>query len=142
MCFVFCRINPYGLVQMAEAIVGHMKNKNEAIEFLNKLREKVKICDEAVWYIQVQQYSLKFLPIFSKFFNIFPLITIIPSTTILVFLGPSRQHLSNQPGQHHRVQEDHRGTAGCAGGGGQRDAGARQVLHAGLPVLPACGQAQ
>lgn len=55
-CFVyisFCRINPYGLVEIVEVIVDHITDKKEAIEFLGKIKDKVKICDEAVWYVQV-----------------------------------------------------------------------------------------
>jgi len=52
------KINPYGLVQMGEVIVDQMSNKTEAITFLEKLKEKVKICDEAVWYVQVLQGNI------------------------------------------------------------------------------------
>lgn len=64
------RINPYGLVQMAEVIVGHMSNKKEAIDFLEKLRDKVKICDEAVWYIQVKYLLLSDMTGFASFKDI------------------------------------------------------------------------
>lgn len=47
------RINPYGLVEIVEVIVEHITDKKEAVEFLNKIKDKVKICDEAVWYVQV-----------------------------------------------------------------------------------------
>lgn len=36
-----------------EVIVEHITDKKEAIEFLTKIKDKVKICDEAVWYVQV-----------------------------------------------------------------------------------------
>jgi len=52
------KINPYGLVQMGEVIVDQMSNKTEAIDFLEKLKEKVKICDEAVWYVKVLQGNI------------------------------------------------------------------------------------
>lgn len=44
---------------MVEVIVAHMSDKKEAIEFLEKIKDKVKICDEAVWYVQVK-YMLIF----------------------------------------------------------------------------------
>lgn len=47
------KINPYGLVQILEVVVDHISDKKEAIEFLDKLKEKVKVCDEAVLYIEV-----------------------------------------------------------------------------------------
>ena len=52
------KINPYGLVQILEVLVDHISDKKEAVEFLEKLKEKVKICDEAIWYIQVLQGNL------------------------------------------------------------------------------------
>lgn len=47
------RINPYGLVEIVNVIVSYIGEKKEAIEFLEKLKEKVKICDEAVWFCRV-----------------------------------------------------------------------------------------
>ncbi|KAL9894572.1 regulatory particle non-ATPase 9 isoform 1-T2 [Glossina fuscipes fuscipes] len=52
------KINPYGLVQILEVVVEHISDKKEAIEFLTKLKDKIKICDEAVWYIQVLQGNI------------------------------------------------------------------------------------
>lgn len=52
------KINPYGLVQIVEVIVEHIADKKEAVEFLGKIKDKVKICDEAVWYVQVLQGDL------------------------------------------------------------------------------------
>ncbi|XP_061392288.1 26S proteasome non-ATPase regulatory subunit 13 [Musca vetustissima] len=52
------KINPYGLVEIVEVIVDHITDKKEAIEFLNKIKDKVKICDEAVWYTQVIQGNI------------------------------------------------------------------------------------
>lgn len=49
------KINPYGLVEMVSVIVSHIADKKEANEFLEKLKEKVKVCDEAVWFIRVLQ---------------------------------------------------------------------------------------
>lgn len=53
-----CRINPYGLIQILEVVVDNISDKKEAIEFLEKMKDKVKICDEAVWYLQVMQGNL------------------------------------------------------------------------------------
>lgn len=47
------RINPYGLVEIVSVIVSFIADKKEAVEFLEKLKEKVKICDEAVWFCRV-----------------------------------------------------------------------------------------
>ncbi|XP_055848251.1 26S proteasome non-ATPase regulatory subunit 13 [Episyrphus balteatus] len=52
------KINPYGLVEMLEVVVEHIADKKEAIAFLEKLKDKVKICDEAIWYIQVLQGNI------------------------------------------------------------------------------------
>lgn len=40
-------------MEICEVITSHISDKNEAIQFLDKLGEKVKICDEAVWYTKV-----------------------------------------------------------------------------------------
>lgn len=56
--FSFPRINPYGLIQILEVVVDNISDKKEAIEFLEKMKDKVKICDEAVWYLQVMQGNL------------------------------------------------------------------------------------
>ncbi|XP_017031753.1 26S proteasome non-ATPase regulatory subunit 13 [Drosophila kikkawai] len=52
------KINPYGLIQILEVVVDNISDKKEAIEFLEKMKDKVKICDEAVWYLQVMQGNL------------------------------------------------------------------------------------
>ncbi|XP_068156207.1 26S proteasome non-ATPase regulatory subunit 13 [Drosophila tropicalis] len=52
------KINPYGLIQILEVVVDNISDKKEAIDFLEKMKEKVKICDEAVWYLQVMQGNL------------------------------------------------------------------------------------
>ncbi|XP_043651897.1 26S proteasome non-ATPase regulatory subunit 13 [Drosophila teissieri] len=52
------KINPYGLIQILEVVVDNIGDKKEAIEFLEKMKDKVKICDEAVWYLQVMQGNL------------------------------------------------------------------------------------
>ncbi|XP_001357827.1 26S proteasome non-ATPase regulatory subunit 13 [Drosophila pseudoobscura] len=52
------KINPYGLIQILEVVVDNISDKAEAIEFLEKIKDKVKICDEAVWYLQVMQGNL------------------------------------------------------------------------------------
>ncbi|EDV94979.1 26S proteasome non-ATPase regulatory subunit 13 [Drosophila grimshawi] len=52
------KINPYGLIQILEVVVDNIADKKEAIDFLEKMKDKVKICDEAVWYLQVMQGNL------------------------------------------------------------------------------------
>ncbi|EDW83288.1 uncharacterized protein Dwil_GK22776 [Drosophila willistoni] len=52
------KINPYGLIQILEVVVDNISDKKEAIDFLEKMKDKVKICDEAVWYLQVMQGNL------------------------------------------------------------------------------------
>ncbi|KAH8278995.1 hypothetical protein KR018_012144 [Drosophila ironensis] len=52
------KINPYGLIQILEVVVDNTGDKKEAIDFLEKMKDKVKICDEAVWYLQVMQGNL------------------------------------------------------------------------------------
>lgn len=49
------RINPYGLVEICAVIIGFSTDKKAAVEFIEKLKEKVKVCDEAVWLCQVLQ---------------------------------------------------------------------------------------
>lgn len=58
LMYCICRINPYGLIQILEVVVDNIGDKKEAIEFLEKMKDKVKICDEAVWYLQVMQGNL------------------------------------------------------------------------------------
>lgn len=52
------KINPYGLIEILEVVVEHISDKNEAVQFLEKLKEKVKVCDEATWYIKVLQGNI------------------------------------------------------------------------------------
>lgn len=49
------KINPYGLVEMLSVVVGFISDKTEAVKFLEKLVEKVKVSDESVWFCRVQQ---------------------------------------------------------------------------------------
>lgn len=51
-------------MEIVEVIVEHITDKKEAIEFLNKIKDKVKICDEAVWYTQVSAATVKVLKYF------------------------------------------------------------------------------
>lgn len=52
------KINPYGLVEISEHINGFISDKKEAVQFLGKLAEKVKVSDESVWYCRVMQGQL------------------------------------------------------------------------------------
>lgn len=49
------KINPFALVDILTVVIGHMEDKKEAIAFIEKLKDKVKICDEAVWMCKVMQ---------------------------------------------------------------------------------------
>jgi len=49
------KVNPFGLVEILTVVIGHMNNKQEAIAFIEKLKDKVKMCDEAVWMCKVLQ---------------------------------------------------------------------------------------
>lgn len=49
------KINPYGLVEIACVIVNYISDKTEAVQFLEKLVEKVKVSDESVWFCRVLQ---------------------------------------------------------------------------------------
>lgn len=49
------KINPYGLVEILTIVVSFISDKNEAVQFLERLAEKVKINDQSVWYCRVQQ---------------------------------------------------------------------------------------
>ncbi|XP_059619234.1 26S proteasome non-ATPase regulatory subunit 13 [Phlebotomus argentipes] len=53
------KINPYGLVEIISIVVGHISDKKEANNFLEKVKEKVKICDEAVWLCKVLQGQIQ-----------------------------------------------------------------------------------
>lgn len=55
ICVFETKINPYGLVEMLTVVVSHIADKKEAIAFLEKLKEKVKVCDEALWMCKVLQ---------------------------------------------------------------------------------------
>lgn len=49
------KINPFGLVEIATVIIGHISDKKEAVAFIEKLKDKIKICDEALWLCKVLQ---------------------------------------------------------------------------------------
>lgn len=49
----FLRINPFGLVEICSVIIDSINNKQEAVNFIEKLETKVKICDEAYWMCEV-----------------------------------------------------------------------------------------
>ncbi|XP_055640846.1 26S proteasome non-ATPase regulatory subunit 13 [Toxorhynchites rutilus septentrionalis] len=49
------KINPYGLVEILTVVISFISDKKEAVLFLDKLMEKVKVCDEAVWMCKVLQ---------------------------------------------------------------------------------------
>lgn len=55
ICVFETKINPYGLVEILTMVVSHIADKKEAIAFLEKLKEKVKVCDEALWMCKVLQ---------------------------------------------------------------------------------------
>jgi len=57
------KINPYGLVEILTTVIGYISDKKEAIAFIEKLKDKVKINDEAVWMCKVLsgQIYLEFL---------------------------------------------------------------------------------
>lgn len=52
------KINPYGLLEIVCVIVGFISDKIEAVQFLGKIAEKVKISDESVWFCRVLQGQL------------------------------------------------------------------------------------
>jgi 26S proteasome regulatory subunit N9 len=47
------KINPFGLVEILSTIIEVHSDKQEAVKFMDMLEEKVKNCDEAVWYVKV-----------------------------------------------------------------------------------------
>lgn len=47
------------MVEILSVVVGHITDKKEANNFLEKLKEKVKICDEAVWLCKVLQGQIQ-----------------------------------------------------------------------------------
>lgn len=49
------KINPFGLVEIMSVTTGLMSDKKEAVAFIEKLKEKVKMCDEATWLCKVLQ---------------------------------------------------------------------------------------
>ncbi|XP_062540116.1 26S proteasome non-ATPase regulatory subunit 13 [Armigeres subalbatus] len=55
ICVFETKINPYGLVEILTVVVSHIADKKEAITFLEKLKDKVKVCDEALWMCKVLQ---------------------------------------------------------------------------------------
>ena len=64
----------------------HISDKKEAVEFLDKLKDKVNICDEAVWYIKVKELPVK---LWIQTNNI--------NMIYMYFLGNARQYLFDQP---------------------------------------------
>lgn len=49
------KINPYGLVEIVTVVISFIADKKEAVAFLEKLKDKVKVCDEALWMCKVLQ---------------------------------------------------------------------------------------
>lgn len=49
------KINPHTLVEILSIIVSFITDKTEAVQFLEKLAEKVKVSDESVWLCRVLQ---------------------------------------------------------------------------------------
>jgi 26S proteasome regulatory subunit N9 len=49
------KINPFGLVEIVAVIVSHITDKKEAVAFIEKLKDKIKVCDEALWLCKVLQ---------------------------------------------------------------------------------------
>jgi len=52
------KINPFGLVEICSVIIECISDKKEAVAFIEKLKEKVKVCDEAIWLCKVLQGQL------------------------------------------------------------------------------------
>lgn len=46
-------------MEIVSVIVSFIGEKKEAVEFLEKLKEKVKICEEAVWFCRVSIYVVE-----------------------------------------------------------------------------------
>ena len=49
------KINPYALVEILSTVIGFISDKSEAVKFLDKLAEKVKVSEESVWFCRVMQ---------------------------------------------------------------------------------------
>lgn len=49
------KVNPFMLVEILTVIISYIKNKQDAVAFIEKLKDKVKMCDEAVWMCKVLQ---------------------------------------------------------------------------------------
>lgn len=45
-------------MEILTVVIGYISDKKEAVAFIEKLKEKVKICDEAVWMCKVLQGQL------------------------------------------------------------------------------------
>lgn len=58
ICVFETKINPYGLVEILTVVVSHIADKKEAVAFLEKLKDKVKVCDEALWMCKVLQGTI------------------------------------------------------------------------------------
>lgn len=58
ICSFETKINPYGLVEILTVVVSHIADKKEAVAFLEKLKDKVKVCDEALWMCKVLQGTI------------------------------------------------------------------------------------
>lgn len=58
ICVFETKINPYGLVEILTIVVSHIADKKEAVAFLEKLKDKVKVCDEALWMCKVLQGTI------------------------------------------------------------------------------------
>lgn len=43
------------MVEIATVIIESIQDKQEAVNFIEKLKDKVKICDEAMWLCKVLQ---------------------------------------------------------------------------------------
>ncbi|XP_065074305.1 26S proteasome non-ATPase regulatory subunit 13 [Ochlerotatus camptorhynchus] len=58
ICVFETKINPYGLVEILTVVVSHIADKKEAVAFLEKLKDKIKVCDEALWMCKVLQGTI------------------------------------------------------------------------------------
>lgn len=46
-------------MEIVAVLVNHLTDKKEAVAFLDKIKEKVKVCDEAVWLCKVMQGQIQ-----------------------------------------------------------------------------------
>lgn len=58
ICVFETKINPYGLVEIISVVVSHIVDKKEAVAVLETLKDKVKVCDEALWMCKVLQGTI------------------------------------------------------------------------------------